>query len=75
MLAYESLDKCKEDLLAYKLSIQTVSSVSNPAEANNSSLVTNPNNSIKSTSSNKTQPTATVFELLLDCKSCNIQNL
>ena len=74
MLAYESLEKCKEDLLAYKLNIQTVSCSSNTAEANNSSL-TKPNNSIKSTSSNKTQPTATVFELILDCKSCSIQNL
>jgi hypothetical protein len=73
MLAYESLEKCKEDLLAYKLNIQTVSS-SSTAEANNSSL-TKPNNSIKSTSSNKTQPTTTVFELILDCKSCSIQNL
>lgn len=92
MLAYESLEKCNEDLLAYKLNIQTVStSISNTTttatETNSgcissaltkasSNTASNLNNShsIKSTSSIKTQPNV-VVELILDCKSCSIQNL
>jgi hypothetical protein len=83
MLAYESLEKCKEDLLSYNLSIQTVScsSISDGTNNNISSLTPRPNlnsatiNNIKGASTTKIQPTSTVFELILDCKSCNIQNL
>ena len=79
MLAYESLEKCNEDLLAYKLNIQTVSTSASNAETNSgciSSLARpSSNTTLKSTSSIKNQPSATVFELILDCKSCSAQNL
>ena len=80
MLAYETLEKCKEDLLAYKLSIQSVSSSSSSSSStstgggsSSSSSANSATSSMKSTSS--ILPQATDFELILDCKSCSIQNL
>lgn len=72
MLAYESLEKCKEDLLGYNLSIQTVSS-----SCETSKTLTRPNfNNLNGGGATKNPTTSTVvFEIILDCKSCSTQNL
>ena len=61
MLAYETIQKCKDDLISYKLTLQSVPLV---IEGNK-----NLSNSKSSTSSSSKQ----LFEDILDCKSCNIQ--
>ncbi len=78
MLAYESVQKCREDLIKYQLTIQSVPIV--PA--------TNASNSLESSEKSKSSPNLTTaliknknlpeksqFEEVLDCKSCTLQGL
>lgn len=88
MLAYESYEKCKEDLLKYQLIIQSVPIVTSiqSDSASGSSPLNNTNSSNKkSFKNNKSTPTTTTittstnnnsspgFEEVLDCKSCTLQ--
>ena len=86
MLAYETVQKCKEDLISYKLTIQSVplietdvnntSSSSSSSSSSRTSIINNNNNSSKKNlllNSNKTTNSKQLFEDVLDCKSCNIQ--
>lgn len=59
LLAYESVEKCESELVSYKLNVQKVSSVSSDSGNNLFQL----------------DQTSDSFDLVLDCKSCNIQNL
>ena len=88
MLAYESYEKCKDDLLKYQLIIQSVPIVTSiqSDSASGSSPLNNTNSSNKkSFKNNKSTPTTTTittstnnnsspgFEEVLDCKSCTLQ--
>lgn len=70
ILAYESIDKCKEDLIAYKLNIISVNTDTETSTTTNNSSNNNNRNilSIKPTLQSSS-------ELILDCKSCSVQNL
>ncbi len=59
LLVYESVEKCESELVSYKLNVQKVSSVSSDS-GNNLFQLDQPSDS---------------FDLVLDCKSCNTQNL
>lgn len=59
LLAYESVEKCESELVSYKLNVQKVSSVGSDSS----------NNLVKLDQSSDS------FDLVLDCKSCNTQNL
>jgi hypothetical protein len=63
MLAYETIQKCKDDLISYKLTLQSVPLV---IEEVNKNLSNSKSNSSSSSSKQ-------LFEDILDCKSCNIQ--
>ena len=63
MLAYESIQKCKDDLISYKLTLQSV-----PLVIEGNKNLSNSKSSSSSSSSSKQ-----LFEDILDCKSCNIQ--
>ena len=69
MLAYDSVQKCKDDLLAYKLIIQSV-----PVALESSTNTTKSSHLNSTTSSTKSLSKQT-FEDVLDCKSCSIQAL
>lgn len=83
MLAYESVDKCKEDLLKYKLIIQSVPIVNPSDSASGSSspslsgraLATNSSNHKfnKTPNSTSTKTNQTKFEEVLDCKQSTLQ--
>ena len=81
LLAYESIQKCKDDLLAYKLSIQSLPLSDSSTTSTSTSTTTNTSilsHSNKSTYINKSKSVSAVitrqtFEEVLDCKSCNIQ--
>lgn len=80
MLAYESVDKCKEDLLKFQLIIQSVAIVTNPTEHPTSASGSNKSTTTttsKNPSHKKTLPqtTTNIFEEVLDCKNCTLQNL
>lgn len=75
MLAYESLQKCKDDLIAYKLIIQSVplSSDTNSTTTTSSSTKSSLLNNSKSTGFNSKfnlNTTKQQFEEVLDCKTC-----
>ena len=83
MLAYESVDKCKEDLLKYKLIIQSVPIVNPTDSASGSSspslsgraLATNSSNHKfnKTPNSTSTKTNQPKFEEVLDCKQSTLQ--
>jgi len=73
MLAYESLQKCKDDLVAYKLNVQSVPVA---LDSTNTTTTTKSSN-LKSTTTKSTDLMLSkqTFEDVLDCKSCSIQAL
>ena len=89
VLAYESVDKCKEDLLKYKLIIQSVPIVNSSESASGSSPLTtttttswNSSNhkftktpKSTSTTTTSTKNNQTNFEEVLDCKQSTLQGL
>lgn len=64
LLSYETITKCKEDLLSYGLSITT-----NTINSTTTTITTTPVNNNISSNVNDND------ELVLDCKSTNAQNL
>lgn len=84
MLAYESIERCREDLLKYKLIIQSVPVVSSTSNSDSAGFLSN--FSLNSSPSikklldkpetpipNSTNNTSQTFEEVLDCKSCTLQ--
>jgi len=86
MLAYESLEKCREDLKKYKLIIQSVP-VSSSTLSDSTSLTTttttthntplskNPNKNSCLPQNPHTNNLKTGFEEVLDCKNSTLQGL
>jgi hypothetical protein len=62
MLAYETIQKCKDDLISYKLTLQSVPLV-----------IEEVNKNLSNSKSNSSSSSKQLFEDILDCKSCNIQ--
>ena len=81
MLAYESVDKCKEDLLKYQLTIQSVPIVSTTTTTTSTNSLESSGRSQSSPNlnttlkKNKNLPEKPQFEEVLDCKSCTLQGL
>ena len=69
LLAYESIDKCKEDLVAFGLSVLSVSESELTSAASSTSLAT------MTDRLNLTKSSSSPQILILDCKSSNTQNL
>jgi hypothetical protein len=74
MLAYESMSKCKEDLLAYKLAIISVPlDETSDSSCSNINLPKNTSSSKAACLKNKTGSKQLSFEDFLDCKCSSVQ--